>query len=215
MRKLLVLNVAALSPAEITGDTPTLKAFAESGMASPLVAPFPALTCTSHATMMTGSLPSQHGIVGNGWYDREHAKVLDADAQREVGIEHSRSGELVAVADAKAWFAYPYWLASERAPDFANCIAIFDKASFDPCELFPRPGLFGKPLIALRVAQKMARLTVPFDVIDPDPSNVHGARNIANDEAHGASLVTSWSREPHAVPMQALRTMLIERMFSA
>ena len=76
MRKLLVLNVAALSPAEITGDTPTLKAFAESGMASPLVAPFPALTCTSHATMMTGSLPSQHGIVGNGWYDREHAKVF-------------------------------------------------------------------------------------------------------------------------------------------
>ena len=28
-------------------------------------------------------------------------KVLDADAQREVGIEHSCSGELAAVADAK------------------------------------------------------------------------------------------------------------------
>ena len=112
-------------------------------------------------------------------------------------------------------FAYPYWLALERAPELANCIATFDKASFDLCELFPRPGLFRKPLIALRVAQTIVHLTVPFDVFDPDPSNVHGARNIATNEAHGASLVTSWSCETHAVPMQALKAMLIERMFSA
>ena len=30
----------------------------------------PALTCSAQATYLTGSLPSEHGIVGNGWYDR-------------------------------------------------------------------------------------------------------------------------------------------------
>ena len=66
MRKLLLLNVAALSPGEVTSQTPTLGALAESGACTPLLAPFPSLTCTSHATMVTGSLPSAHGVVGNG-----------------------------------------------------------------------------------------------------------------------------------------------------
>ena len=30
----------------------------------------PALTCSAQATYLTGTLPSEHGIVGNGWYDR-------------------------------------------------------------------------------------------------------------------------------------------------
>jgi hypothetical protein len=46
MRKLLLLNVAALSPSEITGHTPTLAALANAGSLSALRAPFPALTCT-------------------------------------------------------------------------------------------------------------------------------------------------------------------------
>ena len=31
---------------------------------------FPALTCSAQATYLTGKTPSEHGIVGNGWYDR-------------------------------------------------------------------------------------------------------------------------------------------------
>ena len=30
----------------------------------------PALTCSAQATYLTGALPSDHGSVGNGWYDR-------------------------------------------------------------------------------------------------------------------------------------------------
>lgn len=454
MRKLLLLNVAALSPREITAHTPTLSALAQAGACTPLQAPFPSLTCTSHATMVTGTLPSAHGVVGNGWYEHEHARVfmwnrsahqvtgqtiwdaararqpgfrvanlfwrfvadsscdlqvterpvywvsgrktfdyftvptelhdrlqgelgrfpfpqfwgpfaglkstqwilnataqvmaqddpdllmayapyldyeaqrhgpdadpakdalahmdsaltsllararasgrdvalvsdygfttvnrpvhinrilreaglldievaengdqiamgtsrafavcdnqaahvyvrasediamvqallrdvdgvddvLDAEAQVKVGIAHARSGDLVAVASRDSWFNYQYWLSAERAPDFADCIAIFDKASFDPCELFPRPGPFGKPFVALRLMQKLARLAVPFNVIDPNPNNPRGARDIAPDAATGATLITSWSRPEDSVLMQDLKSLLLERMFDA
>ncbi|NKC16070.1 MAG: alkaline phosphatase family protein [Gammaproteobacteria bacterium] len=453
MRKLLLLNLAALSPAEISDATPNLKALAAAGTLSPLREAFPSLTCPSHVTMLTGAAPTVHGIVGNGWYDRQHAKVfmwnrsahhieaqplweaareqspgftcanlfwrfaadssadlkvterpvywssgrktfdfytappalhdrltgalgafpfmqfwgpfagikstawilhalaqvmreddpdlllgyapyLDYEGQRHgpqseqaraalthmdtalagllaaarangrdvaivsdygfiqvsrpvmpnrvlreagylaieeaangdrieagssrafavcdnqvahiyvaspgdiapvrellenvpgikavlgeaeknnFGIAHRRSGELIAVAQADSWFAYPYWFEAARAPDFERCIAIFDKAGFDPCELFPPPGPFGKAKIALRVAQKLARQAVPFDVIDPDPANPKGARNIAAAPGAGAVLVTSWVRDTDApVSMTALKSLLLERIF--
>ena len=31
----------------------------------------PALTCSAQSTYLTGKSPSEHGIVANGWYDRE------------------------------------------------------------------------------------------------------------------------------------------------
>jgi len=33
------------------------------------------VTCTAQSSILTGTPPSQHGIVGNGWYDRESAEV--------------------------------------------------------------------------------------------------------------------------------------------
>ena len=36
-------------------------------MVDPVV---PAVTCSAQATYLTGKTPSEHGIVGNGWYDR-------------------------------------------------------------------------------------------------------------------------------------------------
>lgn len=77
MRKLVVLNVAALSPFEVDANTPGFMRLAQRGAMSPLIAPEPALTCPSHATMLTGALPSEHGIVANGWYDRERAQVFN------------------------------------------------------------------------------------------------------------------------------------------
>ena len=41
----------------------------------PLGGVLPAVTCTAQSTMLTGTLPRQHGIVGNGWYHRELAEV--------------------------------------------------------------------------------------------------------------------------------------------
>jgi predicted AlkP superfamily pyrophosphatase or phosphodiesterase len=43
--------------------------------------------------------------------------VLDADGLKAVGLNHTRSGELVAVSRADRWFSYYYWLDDARPPD--------------------------------------------------------------------------------------------------
>ncbi len=63
-------------------------------------------------------------------------QVLDAEGKREHGLDHPRSGELIAVAGSDRWFSYYYWLDDERAPDFARTVDIHRKPGYDPVELF-------------------------------------------------------------------------------
>ncbi len=70
-----VLNIVGLTPSLIGEHTPKLKAFWERNAHVRLEEPFPAVTCTSQATMLTGKLPDDHGIVGNGWYFHDLAEV--------------------------------------------------------------------------------------------------------------------------------------------
>ena len=451
MRPQFILNVAALSPQEIGEHTPHLKALAEQGTMSPLLAPDPALTSVSHATMMTGELPQKHGIVANGWYDREYAKILnwnrsdhlvqgeklweasqalfpksksanlfwrfcthtscdfvlterptyfsngrkgadvyspqeqekkrlidrygpfpffnfwgpkaslkssewivnvaldliqDADhqlilcyapgldydgqrfgpnapqalktleqgdalfgdliqkalqagydvsvvsdygftevhrpifinrilrqngylsienaangellepgaskafavsdnqaahiyvndkqilkevkqvleesegvaqvleAQESGALGHPRSGQLLAIAESDAWFAYPYWLDEAKAPDFAKCVDIFSKPGFDPCEMFMKPGLSGGLHVAKRFAQLKLGIRAPFDVISPDPFAIRGARNIRPKTPQESAIwISSWQRKSEeAVPMQNLKNLWLEQM---
>jgi predicted AlkP superfamily pyrophosphatase or phosphodiesterase len=70
-----VLDVVGLTPAQVGPDTPTLAELARQGFITPLGGVLPAVTCSAQATMLTGTLPRRHGIVGNGWYFRESAEV--------------------------------------------------------------------------------------------------------------------------------------------
>ena len=63
------------------------------------------------------------------------AEVLDRDAQAARGLAHPRGGDLLAVAESGAWFAYP-WFEKKRAPDYASHVDIHNKPGYDPCELF-------------------------------------------------------------------------------
>jgi predicted AlkP superfamily pyrophosphatase or phosphodiesterase len=56
-------------------DMPQLAAFARTGAVASITPAFPAVTCTAQADYVTGASPSTHGIVGNGWYDRDLAEV--------------------------------------------------------------------------------------------------------------------------------------------
>ena len=67
--------------------------------------------------------------------------VLGPDSEASVCLGHERSGNLLAISEENAWLAYPYWLDSHKAPDFADCVDIFRKPGFDPCELFMKKGL--------------------------------------------------------------------------
>src|SRR5689334_16951382 len=75
MKRTLVLDVVGLTPAMVGPATPRLRAFAERGKLVPLRTITPAVTCSVQASMLTGTLPREHGIVANGWYFRELAQV--------------------------------------------------------------------------------------------------------------------------------------------
>ncbi|NMT19042.1 alkaline phosphatase family protein, partial [Vibrio parahaemolyticus] len=52
-----------------------LTAFATRGKMVPVQAMLPAVTCSVQATYLTGKWPSEHGIVGNGWYFRDECEI--------------------------------------------------------------------------------------------------------------------------------------------
>jgi predicted AlkP superfamily pyrophosphatase or phosphodiesterase len=72
---LVVLDVVGLTPG-LLAHMPRLRALAESGFQASLGTVLPALTCSVQATLLTGALPREHGIVGNGWYFRDLGEVL-------------------------------------------------------------------------------------------------------------------------------------------
>jgi predicted AlkP superfamily pyrophosphatase or phosphodiesterase len=53
-----------------------------------------------------------------------------------VEIRHRRSGDLVLVAEANAWFDYRWWEEAADAPAFAKTVDIHRKPGYDPLELF-------------------------------------------------------------------------------
>lgn len=103
-------------------------------------------------------------------------QVLDKRAQDSLGINHPRSGDLIAVASERAWFTYYYWLDDERAPDFARCVDIHRKPGYDPVELFLDPAAkLIKMKIAWRLLQKKLGFRMLMDVIPLDASLVKGS----------------------------------------
>jgi predicted AlkP superfamily pyrophosphatase or phosphodiesterase len=75
MRKTAVINVVGLTPAFIGSNTPRLEAFRSAGRSASIRPVLPAVTCAAQSTYLTGTLPSEHGIVGNGWYFREECEI--------------------------------------------------------------------------------------------------------------------------------------------
>jgi predicted AlkP superfamily pyrophosphatase or phosphodiesterase len=75
MQKTAVLNVVGLTPSLLGPSTPRLKQFVDSGRMASVTPVLPAVTTTVQSSYLTGTYPSQHGIVGNGWYFRDELEV--------------------------------------------------------------------------------------------------------------------------------------------
>src|SRR4249920_1390958 len=75
MNRTAVINVVGLTQSLIGPHTPKIREFLRKGAAARIVPAFPAVTCTAQSNYVTGAAPADHGIVGNGWYDRELAEV--------------------------------------------------------------------------------------------------------------------------------------------
>ncbi|MGI9176980.1 MAG: alkaline phosphatase family protein [Pirellulales bacterium] len=112
MKPLLVLNVVGLTPG-LLRHTPRLAGIGRSGFTASLGTVLPALTCSAQATLLTGRLPREHGIVGNGWYFRDLAEVwFWRQSNALVGCEEEklwhagrrRFGDGFTVAQLFWWF---------------------------------------------------------------------------------------------------------------
>jgi predicted AlkP superfamily pyrophosphatase or phosphodiesterase len=103
-------------------------------------------------------------------------EVLDEEGKKRHGLDHPRSGELVAVAEPDAWFTYYYWLDDARAPDFAQLVEIHRKPGYDPAELFLDPE---DPYVRVRAAGALARkklgMRYRMAVVPLDPAPVRGS----------------------------------------
>ena len=75
LKRTAVINVVGLTESLLGPATPRIKELLSRGAKANIVPTFPAVTCTAQSTYLTGTPPSQHGIVGNGWYNREQAEV--------------------------------------------------------------------------------------------------------------------------------------------
>lgn len=74
LKRTVVLNVVGLS-ASLVSRMPRLNAWASSRRVQSFAPAFPAVTCTVQSSYLTGEAPAGHGVVGNGWYNREMCEV--------------------------------------------------------------------------------------------------------------------------------------------
>src|SRR5204862_7623735 len=75
LRRTAVLNVVGLTESLLGPATPRLNAFRQKGRAALIRPALPAVTCTAQSNYLTGTPPSQHGAIANGWYNRGLAEM--------------------------------------------------------------------------------------------------------------------------------------------
>ncbi|WP_031426605.1 alkaline phosphatase family protein [Flavimarina sp. Hel_I_48] len=75
MNKTVVINIVGLTQRLIGKHTPFIKSFQENAASATVDPVLPAVTCSVQSTYLTGKWPSEHGIVGNGWYNKEQAEI--------------------------------------------------------------------------------------------------------------------------------------------
>jgi predicted AlkP superfamily pyrophosphatase or phosphodiesterase len=145
--------------------------------------------------------------------------VLDEEGKRAHGLDHPRSGELVAVSRADRWFSYYFWLDDDRAPDYARTVDIHRKPGYDPVELFLDPEIRVPALkVGLKLAKKKLGFRYLMDVIPLDAELVRGSHGRVTDDPRDGPLFLSG--EPSLLPegevhATGVKDLLLAHLFAA
>jgi predicted AlkP superfamily pyrophosphatase or phosphodiesterase len=107
MRKTVVINAVGLTK-NLIERMPTLKQFASNAAVAAIDPILPALTCSVQATYLTGTLPAEHGIVGNGWYFRDECEVRFWH-QSDKLVQRPRIWDVTKQRDASFTCANLFW----------------------------------------------------------------------------------------------------------
>ena len=189
-RPVVVINVVGLTPTLLEG-MPRLRGLASTGFTAPMEAVLPAVTCTAQASMLTGRLPTDHGIVGNGWYFRDLGEVLlwrqhnrlvggekVWDAARAIDPDYTVANICwwYAMGAATDWTVTPrpiYYADGKKEPDcYTRPPALHDELT-DRFGTFPLFTYWG-PTAALDSSRWIARASAHvFDTHTPDLTLVY------------------------------------------
>ncbi|HYF50250.1 MAG TPA: nucleotide pyrophosphatase/phosphodiesterase family protein [Planctomycetota bacterium] len=128
-------------------------------------------------------------------------RVLDRDSLREAGLEHPRTGELLAISAPDKWFTYYYWEDDRKCPPWAHEVDIHNKPGYDPVELFLDPKA---PLVIPRIIGRLAMRKLGFrvtimDFIPFDSTLVKGSHGRLPDRPEQGPVLISSSRK-HPTP---------------
>jgi predicted AlkP superfamily pyrophosphatase or phosphodiesterase len=142
--------------------------------------------------------------------------VLDRAEQSAWGLDHERSGELVAVSAPDAWFTYYYWLNDDRAPDYARTVDIHRKPGYDPVELFLDPALrLPKVKIAATLARKAMGFRYLLNVIPLDATLVRGSHGRPTARLEDGPVFLSSEKDAVSGPIDAtaVRDQILAHLF--
>ena len=108
MNKTVVIDIVGLSSRLIGEHTPFLKEWVSENHLSAIQPMLPAVTNAVQSTYLTGKWPSQHGIVGNGWYDRRDCEVKFWKQSNRL-VEAEKIWEKAKQADPAFTCAKMFW----------------------------------------------------------------------------------------------------------
>ncbi len=104
----VVINVVGLSSSLLGDASPHLNALAQRGRTHRLKPVLPAVTCAVQSSMLTGCPVREHGIVGNGWYDRDQAEVQFWKQSNHL-VQGEKVWETARTRDASVTCANMFW----------------------------------------------------------------------------------------------------------
>jgi predicted AlkP superfamily pyrophosphatase or phosphodiesterase len=108
MQKTVVINIVALSKSLIGEHTPFLKNYLEKNQFALIKPAFPAVTTTMQSNYLTGQSPDNHGIVGNGWYDRDDNE-MKFWKQSNALVKSEKIWEAARKLDSKFTVSNMFW----------------------------------------------------------------------------------------------------------
>ncbi len=147
------------------------------------------------------------------------AEVLDDDGKRAAGLDHPRSGELVAISERDRWFSYYYWLDDERAPDFARTVDIHRKPGYDPVELFIDSTVRWPVLkVGAHLARQKLGMRSLLEVVSlQETSRVRGSHGRVTDDPADGPLVISTRPEllpDSQIESTAFKDLVLQHVFA-
>jgi predicted AlkP superfamily pyrophosphatase or phosphodiesterase len=108
MKRLAVINVVGLTEALIGEYTPRIAEFRKGGALAQIAPAFPAVTCAAQSNYLTGKNPSEHGIVGNGWFNRELSEVQFWKQSNHI-VQSKKIWDELRARDSKFTCANCFW----------------------------------------------------------------------------------------------------------